>query len=1294
MENTIKKKEIDLTDEQKAAISVQGKTLLVSAAAGSGKTFTLTQRIIKEIVEDDRDISRMLIVTFTRSAAADLRAKVSKAIQNTIQNETDKDSRDETPQQTEKRMKKIEKLQSQLIKLSSSHISTIDSFFTVPVRSNFEKLGLPASIRLADEAELEPLREELMNQTIEEFFKSCDLYSDGDLSDIVAQSSFTDLLSIISTARDSSTLVPTFIDIYKKLMSSSVGVEQLKNHADRMRSASVLNFFDTDEGKIIRTYLISVAEYTKKSFEQCCTDFDNIPFVKENYLACFINDGEKCAELIAALETCDFNKAKDAFDNFSPQRIPSIKAQDKTEESIYYYEKRKKLYESLKRKFKEIFSFTEEDISEFFLQSSELCTVLYSLLKAFDKNYCEEKLSKGICEFSDMPKYMLKLLQNPDGTPTQYCLSLRESFDEVYIDEYQDVNDIQNTIFSLIGGSHRFMVGDIKQSIYGFREADPEIFKKYRNDFITYDVNDPASVAADENTIFMSSNFRCDKNVVDFTNDVCSKVFSAFSDSIKYTSKDDLKFGKPDLPQNYVGPRVKINIVHQIDNDDDNENELDEIIDEQEDIKNQKEISEAKSLSDEACIVANEIAYLLRCGKKPDGKPIKGKDIAVLVRSHKSALPLILALNKLNIKYTTSAGKYAFSDQKMILLMDLLSVIDNPRSDLPLYRLMSTQNEGTPPILSMEELIIIRHSVSKSRSLFDAMINYAEQKEQNALSKKCAEIIDEFDGLRRLATKLSADKLMRILPAIERYSDLTDSSAFISLYDKACQFVRRSWNGLSSFLLYLNKLAETGDSAADTSGSDGNEINILSMHQSKGLEFSACFLFALGKEKNSQDSKKPLIYSKDLGISIKLPAKKTLDDPLGSIKVRYNSNPIWKAGCICCNIKQAEEEARILYVALTRARERLYLSASTRKSFEQEITNAKRSVDLDFSVRNAKRYIDMIFLSLAEKNWDNDVFFCELTEKGNAVFTSPLKTNELDARDQEGEKDNKEKNLEETKKKIHDNFSRIYLNSCKNNNSGTDLSMIPAKVAASKASGTMLDNSIFLPETDQNNLSGKPSEADSQAIETKKSIEKRIELMSSQKNDLDDILASAAEATAAEKGTATHLFLQYCDYSLVEKYGVEAEKERLVNEHFISRRAADFINSQHLTKFFKSELFSYIASSSKVYHEFKFGMFRPASDFTSNAEKKKLVKDKKLFVQGSIDLIIEMENGDLYLCDYKTDKISKKEQSDKDLLIKSMKSKHGDQLEQYQYAVKQIFGRSPQKTFIYSTPLGEVIEIK
>lgn len=1248
---------MNFTKAQLDAMNVRDRTLLVSAAAGSGKTFTLTQRIIKSIIEDGRDISRFLIVTFTRAAAGELKEKVSKAISKAI--EDDPDNRH---------------LQSQLLKLGSAHISTIDSFFSDPVRTNFEKLGLPASMRLSDEAELEPIRNEIMRGVLSSFFDSCKELTDGNIASVGYQDSFTELMSMMSSARKSSAVTPTLLEIYQKLNTAPEGIGQLKRHAERMRESARLDFFETAEGKCVKDEMLDVLVFACATFDWFCEDMSKDAILKEKYVPCFAENSSACVALCDCLLNGSYNDVRAAFDNFLPSRIPALRGDQKSDEAEYAKSIRSDLNSDIKDLKKKYLTNSQEELSEIFLETADKCDLIYDILEKFEREYSAEKLSRAICEFSDMPKFMLRLLQNEDGTPTEYADTLYGQFDEVYIDEYQDVNEIQDRIFELIGRSHRFMVGDIKQSIYGFREAEPAIFAEYKRRFASYDETAPAALDGG-NTIFMSNNFRCDENIIKFTNKVCSRVFEAFADSIGYTSSDDLIFSKNSPSEDYQSKKVHINIIQSA---------------EESDVEDTEEIDEEAStrentdkLYDEAVTVANEISRLVREECKADGTKIRFGDIAVLVRSRSGADTLTDLLGQLNIPYNISSKNELLDSREMKLLVDLLSAIDNPRADVPLCNVLSSSIDGMP-ILSLEEIITVRRAIPSSKSLFDAILDYRSEGDDQAVKQKCAIAISELELLRRVASTLSADKLLRHLCQSKLFSALCVGDAYNYLYDCACRYVRQAWNGLYSFLSYFKRLMESGDSGSESSGGNADAVTIMTIHQSKGLEFPVCFLFAMNKQFNLMDSRSPVIFSKDFGLSMKLPPKfDEGTEAIERIRVRHKENVLWRAADLKVKRRQIEEEARIFYVALTRARERLYLSATLNTTYLEYIYSISRCAAIEYEIKKSKSYIRQTLLSLVGELFDDsDVFKINLFTKGECDLCEPFAPIAL-ASDEGNRITDEERDL----------LSLMKLSATESYEERI-LANIPAKVAASKVSSSMLDDSVFIPIPTGILFSEDTEDADAQSADSALRVRSRIELMRSKTADFDSLLEVNKKPTAAEKGTAIHQFLQFCDYANVSENGIEAEISRLRSLRFITERTADIISVRQLEGFFKSELFDLIRSAKNLHREFRFGLFRPAEDFTENKDLKEAVRGKKIYVQGSIDLLIETASGDILLCDYKTDRISPEERADRAILKRNMIEKHADQLKEYAFAVQQIFCKAPLKMFIYSVTLGEVIEIQ
>ena len=1273
----------DVSDEKKAdnkpkftqaqldAMNARGRSLLVSAAAGSGKTFTLTKRIIDSIISDEsKTIGRMLIVTFTRSAAAELKNKISDALSAAIA---------EHPDNTH--------LQEELLKLGSAHISTIDSFFSAPVKANFEKLGLPASMRLADEAELESLRHSVFKETLAEFFENYSGIKKGELADVGHRSVYTDFLSLITGIRDTSGIIPTLLEYYNKTQTSPEGVGILKASAERLWESSEKDFFDTHEGKIIRAEILSVVVGAAAKFEIMYKEAIDVAereisaqpasppafalSLKNKVAPVLDEDASTCNQLLDSL-AMGYAESFKKSSEFEFSRFPTLKGDNASGYSESYKNSRQKLLSPIKNLKKNYFCYSSEQIATHFKLSAGMCNLLYELLSDFDRRYNAEKRSRGICEFSDMPKFVLQLLENADGSLTPLAQSMAEQYDEVYIDEYQDVNAIQDRIFEIIGGDRRFMVGDIKQSIYCFRDAEPSIFASYREKFPTYDREKPNDIPeSGGSSIFMSENFRCDRGIVDFVNEVCDKIFFSFADSIGYDEENDkLKFGK--IGAHFDPPmKVKINLVEPSVTVEEDESEIE--IDENTD-----------KLYDEAVITANEIARLIRDKneKNADGSPVRAGDIAILVRGHKQIEPIAAALNAIGIKYVTNAKNELLSGDEMKLLVDLLTVIDNPRDDLPLCHVLTASLPVYSPILTLDEVIGIKES-SKNHSLYDALVSFAKNgsDEDAELKSRCLAFITATDKLRRLSSKVSAEKLLRACAACELFANLCESDSFTYLYSVAGRYSRGGWNGLYSFINYYKSLMEKGDSNSDPVKAQSDQVTIITMHQSKGLEYKICFLFGLGKNFNFNSLNKPLIFNRELGVSLKLPAEADEDEDVYSrAHIKREENILWKSAYLLSKNKMLEEEARVFYVALTRARERLYLSATISKPYEEMRSQlCLESRDFMNEIRSSKSYLRWTLIAL-DYIRDDSIFEVNTYQRGNIPPLLDRITREEVESDAYGITD-KDKCFAKSLLSPHGETAEEKL-----------LSLIPAKVAASKVSPRMLDESVFIPTPTGDLFTESDEDRGESGSDSAAQIKHRIELMRSRKVDFDSLLDAGNKPTAAEMGSAAHLILQFCDYSNVQNNGLDAEIERLVSGKFITQRAADIVNRRQLKGFFESQLFEAAQKATNVRREFQFGLFRPASDFTEKEELKSAVADKNIFVQGSIDLILETDEG-IILCDYKTDKVSSQERVDKTILAENMARKHKSQLDEYRFAVKQIFGTSPIKVCIYSIPLGEVIDI-
>lgn len=1222
------------TPAQSAAMQYKKTSLLVSAAAGSGKTATLTQRIINQITEDEScTLERTLIVTFTRAAAAELRARIASALTEAI-------AQDPANRH----------LNHQLLLLPGAHIHTIDAFFGEPVRANFERLGLPAGFRMADDGEADGIAASVMEQVMEDFYSASKDPENGILG-LARESAFLCFVETLVSSRDFSALIPTLTALYQKLVTSERGVARIADCAERIEREAKGDFFDSLWGAQLRDYTVNTLLAMEQKFLKAKAEIADDPSCGAAFANMFDSDAARCGMIAHRLQTGGYAGAAQAFQAHPATRQPSVKKDQKTPLCEEFIAFRKKQNEKIK-KLAENFSVAPEDIGAQFAATAAICRTLYAIMAEYDKRYAEEKMRLGVCEFSDMPRFMLGLLQNEDGSKTDLARAFCDKFDWVYIDEYQDVNQLQDKIFAIIGGDHRFMVGDIKQSIYGFREADPSIFADYRRLFATLTpdtLEDPP--ATDLGCVlFMSENFRCDKSVIDFTNLVCAYIFEACPDTIGYREGDDLIHRKT-APEGYLSPLVTLQITQPADPDEDENNEDDE---DDEDDGEDKNVG----IDTETLAAVNEILRLLAEEKKADGTPILPSDIAILSRTKAPLDAFSRALTKAGIPVSAQSGGELYKSEPFRFWLALLDVIDNPSLDIPLSYLLTEPHGGRSSAFSPEQLALVRKAAAQNLSLYDAICTYATEGENASLRALCAAFCAKLEAWRTLSVQLGADALLTELAQDEHLCAYAQSEAFLFLYENARQFTRKHWNGLYGFVRAQHRAMNAKGLNSEASSAGGG-VALMTVHHSKGLEYPVCFLVKCGKKFNRRDSRQTLIYDKDMGIGIKLSDGKGKRDTL-----LRRSMTLGKVH------RSTEEEMRTLYVALTRARERLYLTATIKKSYTAFWRECAMGGSAD--ILQAPDHLSWVLSAMASNEQRaNACCRVELYEKGQVV---PLaRSVAAVSAAAEGKSDAGSAHY----------AALMQLSGAQKQHTSL-LYKIPSKAAASKLSPHMLDTDFcFSP--------GEGEDADE--MQTREALLRRLEQMHSEKPDFFALMAENSKPTAAERGTAAHLFLQYCDYARTRAHGIDDELERLVREKYITPRIAKIVNRRALQTFFDSDFFPLVMNADKIMREVHFNSFVPLEEFTQNQEIAHLVSGKLLHVQGSIDLILVGKDGSISLCDYKTDRPTPEEKRDHTLYRARMISTHKDQLTHYARAVKELFGKAPDRAFVFSLTLGEAIEL-
>ena len=1241
------------TPAQSAAMSTLGRTLLISAAAGSGKTATLTERIIRRLTDPEQpaELSRMLIVTFTRAAAAELKERISSALSEAIAKDPGN-----------------RHLQRQLIGLGGAHISTIDSFCREPVKANFAVLGLPASTRIADDAELRPLCERVMEDLIDEFYlKYANASREPEAFSLLWGNPFADLCDSLTPSKNDTDLIPAFLTLYNRLLSFPEEIERLKTESEELRDASVsepFDFFTTRHGRILREWTAELARHGIALMEQALNAVSGDVKALRAYGEAFETDLAFCHRLSAVTT---YDEAYQLFGAYQNERLGALRNPDPS--WVVAKETRTDLVDDIKSMRDAYFCASSEEIREQMTVTSVLCGVLYDFLSEYDRRILAEKKNRGICDFTDNRRYLLKLLANTDKTPSPMAMEYRERFDEVYIDEYQDVDEMQDTIFSLIGADHRFMVGDIKQSIYGFRGADPSVFARYRRELHQLHCVDGEWKGHHNrgNSIFMSDNFRCDESVIRVTNAVCGHMFRGCPMSINYQSEDDLGFSKSKPAEDYVSPAVSVSVLVNPPRS-----------------RGEDSPAEGGDLSGveaEAAFVAGEIARLLR-DKTPlaNGEPVKPSDIVILMRNRTALSAYVKALTELGIPTgseeleSAEAGRDLLHGSDMSYLVNLLRVIDNPDSDIPLSEVLRAPFPG----LDLEELIAVRRvgdRSAESRSLYMGVEEYATTEEADpALSAKLTSFIAWLERYRRLATTQPADGLLRLLQRDEACA-CRQTAAFRYVYESARTCRASSFVSLSAFLRYFESKLETTKNVPVSDDKGNGHVSIMTIHKSKGLEFPVCFVVRCGQAFSARSYSSDMIFEKQAGVSLKLYQRKREGDTTRQAKTDTTLRAV---SALAVRLAEREEEMRVLYVAMTRARERLYLVGMGNgkpHSFEEGDR---------FATLSCNSYLKWILagLSAHPEVMDHATLSVIPTEEiplGEPVNMVEIsRTNEMDPT---------------TLARYAAILERMAPPTALEN----ALRHVPTKVPASRMKKGLLDECVFY-ETDLvRDEDGKLPDGDGESWcdpQSLAAIRQSLALMKSgEDNEFELLLSQNRRPTASEKGTAAHLFLQFCDYRLVERDGVENEIKRLLELGFINSRTAKIMDRAMLESFFASRFFDRMRGAETIRREFRFTSLVPLADLTTHAELAEALGERTLMVQGSIDLLSIFPDGHIELCDYKTDHITPAERQDHSLLQKRMQERHGDQLAQYAAAVEETFGKRPDKTYIYSLPLGEAVEI-
>ena len=1269
------------TKQQLEAIVDRGHNLLVSAGAGSGKTAVLTERIIRRLCDNENpaEITRMLVVTFTKAAAAELKARISSALNEQLAHDPAN-----------------RRLARQLMQLDRAKICTIHSFCLDLLREHFAMLGIPANFRVADDAESKLLRQNLMDELIEDYYTAKSIPTEYAIDD------FGRLADSLVGIKADDKLADKLLKLYTLFESYRDSIGFLKNFADELKADASCDFGESRCGQVTLRIVSERLEYYRGQLADALPDLMNDDVLSRAYLPAIEQDVDYIREVIRLCSNQDYAGLFQQMNSYSAARLGAVRGASDDVKAIK--DKRDRFKKERDKLAKKFFSLTPEKIKQNQQKTADMLLQLYRLLALFDERVKNEKHRRAIVDFTDLERLAYTLLVNTDGRPTDTARSTSELYDEIYIDEYQDVNSVQDAIFAAVSReNNRFMVGDVKQSIYGFRGAEPDIFQSYRQSYAH--LGDSETVSPSGYTIYLSDNFRCDKEIIEFTNLVSERLFTNATGALPYYPEDGLVHSKSGVEQ---GIPVKLLIVG---NSDDSDDDADSGSDSDENAaesmaydNNSVDDSDNEDIpTAEAICVANEIKKLLAYGKKDDGSPIKPCDIAILMRSAKTdSEPFCAVLEAAGIPvYNNLAGDF-FENAEILLALCLLNTIDNPGRDIYLAGLLKSQLFE----FTLDELILIRRHVDKG-SLYDALTAYTI----DADFEKGRRFLEFLSRWQDKARRLPVDRLLwqlyleTDLPALVRMGDSTRRRANLyMLYEYARRFESSSFKGLYNFIRYINDLIAKGARLEDAKVySDASDtVKLMTIHQSKGLEFPVVFICGCAKKFNVRDLNENVVVEPKLGAAVKL---------LDSTGFARCDTPVRQAISAKLADSLYEEEMRVLYVAMTRARERLYLTGKVAKP--QKLIDACRADAARLSRLTVLRnggFLRWVLTAIYdyESNHTERPYTIELIDQSTLTLPDEAGVSVPAAGSISGENgsrtaadstsgvtgsrtaadstsgangsitsvDNTSDDLE-LDRVIHEHFDFVYPHKAR--------LKLPAKLSVSELYPTILDDD---PPAKLQPSSFNLTDTSDDGIKKPTVFTSKLPLFMSDK--------AADAGSAAERGTATHLFMQFCDFDRLDctdklNTRIDDECARLTEQRFITPRIASLINKSQLRGFFQSRIFSEIRASRQVYREYRFNCELPANEFTADPLLASELIGEKILVQGVIDCFFVNSDGDITLLDYKTDYIPRT--MPRGDAVELLRSRHQLQLGYYRAACEAVSAKRVSRLVIYAFGLGCEIEL-
>lgn len=1208
---------VTFTKEQQQVIDLRNRNILVSAAAGSGKTAVLVERIITRLTKDERplNVDELLIVTFTEAAASEMKERIHGAIEKALEKEPDNLH-----------------LQRQATLIHQAQITTIHKFCLSVIRDYFHTIDLDPGFRVGEEGELKLLKKDVAEAVLEA------AYEEG-------ATDFLDFVESFAVGRDDRKLEELILQLYefsrsypnpKKWLDSCAEQYHVKDVAELEQRPFVLEIMEE-----VRQCLEDVQELLQYGIAIC--NEEDGPLVYQDTLQ---SDWMLVQGLLSATS---FSEMQEKLRDVQWMKLSACRDKTVSERKIQQVKDIRDEVKGLVKNITEQYFY--ESIQEMQMemaQSQKNMQALTNLVKAFADAFSEEKRRKNLIDFNDMEQYALRILtceQHDTYIPSPVAESYQEKFAEVMIDEYQDSNLVQEAILTSVsrvskGEYNIFMVGDVKQSIYRFRLSRPELFMEK---FHSYSLEDSKTQRID-----LHKNFRSRREVLDSTNFVFEQIMIPRFGGIAYDEKAALHVGA-DYPK-YDG------------------NETEVLILDAEKCKTEERIElEAES-------VAKRIKELMAAHKVFDKKTesyrrVRYSDIVILTRSLRGWIDVFgTVLNQAGIPTYTSSKEGYFQTQEIQVLLAYLRILDNPRQDIPFATVLTSMFGG----FTSQDLAEIRSSET-GRSLYEVVVSYAEYGQSEALRDRLQTFLVTYESFRRRVPYTAIHTLlwqildetgygnyMAALPGGEQRAANLEM-----LVEKAVAFEGTSYKGLFNFVRYMDQLQKYDVDYGEANLMDENHdvVTLMSIHKSKGLEFPIVFVVGMGKQFNMQDTRQSIVIHPELGVGID-----AVDTTL-----RIKSPTILKKAIQQKVQRESKaEELRVLYVAMTRAKEKLILSGST-ANLEKDLSQLssvayRQEKELSYySLLRANKYMDWILPALYRNQclepmlsdcemsvpYQNPLFYRALPVQVRAITIDTLVDLELEeqfvdeiTKEMLQQWDISQTYDEEMKCQIQSQFSYQYPYG--------EEAALKQKLSVSELK--------------------KKAYSDAEGVEMFRE-EEVIPL-------LPKFLQEDEGLTGAGKGSAYHRLLELLDYT--KEYDAESLAREIQEKEqagLLTKEMVSCICVQDILQFLASSVAQRMRRASlsgMCYAEQPFVLGVEAGDIYSDMDS-----DELLLVQGIIDVYFE-EDGELVVLDYKTDKV---------FHAKDLVDRYHAQLSYYAQALERLTGKRVKEKLIYSFHLAQEIEV-